>query len=88
LREPKRKIINPDKIKSIKKKVVTTQDWTNIPYYPSAEKKQELINQYGIEKTDEIIEYNLDHSIDPMVPSLPPYLDQQMFAISISNGNF
>jgi len=76
LREPPRKIIHPDKIRTNKIDSIT-DDWTNIPYYPSAEKKQELINQYGIEKTDEIIEYNLDHSNNPMVPSLPPYLQQQ-----------
>ena len=76
LREPPRKIIHPDKIRTNKVDSIT-DDWTNIPYYPSAEKKQELINQYGIEQTDEIIEYNLDNSNDPMVPSLPPYLQQQ-----------
>jgi len=48
LREPKRKIINPDKIKSIKKKVVTTQDWTNIPYYPTTSEKRENLAKYLI----------------------------------------
>jgi hypothetical protein len=40
LREPKREIINPKKIKSLKKKVATTQDWTNIPYYPTTSEKR------------------------------------------------
>jgi hypothetical protein len=40
LREPKREIINPKKIKSLKKKVSTTQDWTNIPYYPTTSEKR------------------------------------------------
>jgi hypothetical protein len=45
LRAPKREIINPNKIRSIKKKVVTTQDWTNIPYYPTtSEKRVNLAN--------------------------------------------
>ena len=35
LREPKRKIINPDKIKETKKSVISTTDWSNIPYYPT-----------------------------------------------------
>lgn len=40
LREPKRKIINPDKIKETTKIVATTQDWTNIPYYPTTREKR------------------------------------------------
>ncbi len=46
LREPKRKIINPDKIKETKKSVVTTTDWTNIPYYPTTREKRENIAKY------------------------------------------
>jgi hypothetical protein len=41
LREPKRKIIHPDKIKETRKSVVTTSDWTNIPYYPTNREKRE-----------------------------------------------
>ena len=41
LREPKRKIIHPDKIKETRKSVVTTNDWTNIPYYPTNREKRE-----------------------------------------------
>ena len=43
LREPKRKIINPDKIKETKKNVSTTEDWSNIPYYPTTKEKRENI---------------------------------------------
>ena len=43
LREPKRKIIHPDKIKETRKSVVTTNDWTNIPYYPTNREKRENI---------------------------------------------
>lgn len=47
LREPKRKIIHPDKFRSTKKTIVTTQDWTNIPYYPTtAEKRENLAKIY------------------------------------------
>jgi len=35
LREPKSKIINPDKFKETRKAVVSTTDWTNIPHYPT-----------------------------------------------------
>jgi hypothetical protein len=41
LREPKRKIINPDKIKETKKMVVSTDEWSNIPYYPTAKERRE-----------------------------------------------
>ena len=46
LREPKRKIINPDRIKQTNKTVVTTNEWTNIPYYPTTiEKKENIVKQ-------------------------------------------
>jgi hypothetical protein len=46
LREPKRKIINPDKIKQTNRSVVTTNDWTNIPYYPTTiERKENIVKQ-------------------------------------------
>jgi len=48
LREPKRKIINPDKIKETKKTVVTTNDWSNIPYYPTTREKKENVAKYLI----------------------------------------
>lgn len=46
LREPKRKIINPDKIKETKKQVITTNDWTNIPHYPTTREKRENVAKY------------------------------------------
>lgn len=48
LREPKRKIINPDKNKEITKTVTTTQDWSNIPHYPTIREKRENLVQYLI----------------------------------------
>ena len=46
LREPKRKIINPDKIKEAKKSVASTTDWTNIPHYPTSREKRENVAKY------------------------------------------
>lgn len=46
LREPKRKIIHPDKIKETKKTVVSTNDWSNIPYYPTTREKRENVAKY------------------------------------------
>ena len=41
LREPKRKIINPDKMKEAKQVIPNTNDWTNIPYYPTTRERRE-----------------------------------------------
>jgi len=46
LREPKRKIIHPDKIRETKKTVVNTNDWTNIPYYPTTREKRINMAKY------------------------------------------
>jgi len=42
LREPKRQIINPHFIQETRKMVSTTDDWTNIPYYPTSREKREM----------------------------------------------
>jgi len=46
LREPKRKIIHPEKIRETKKAVTTTKDWSNIPYYPTNREKRENVANY------------------------------------------
>ena len=46
LREPKRKIINPDKLRETRKIVTTTTDWSNIPYYPTTREKRENVAKY------------------------------------------
>ena len=54
LREPKRKIINPDKIKETNKTVVTTTDWTNIPHYPTTREKRENVAKYLVKMGKQI----------------------------------
>ena len=70
LREPKRKIINPDKIKETKQTIPNTNDWSNIPYYPTTKERREnaanlllsqgkpvpanLLNQIHNDKMDEL----------------------------------
>ena len=71
LREPARKIIHPDRIQT-NKLLTTTDDWTNIPFYPTAERKREMIQQYGQEKAEEIIEYSYKNSTDPTKEVMPP----------------
>jgi len=46
LREPKRKIMNPDKMRETRQTVVTTDNWSTIPYYPTTlERKESLVKQ-------------------------------------------
>ena len=71
MREPPRKIINPDRIRT-NKSPNSTDDWTNIPFYPTAEKKRDMIQQYGKEKAEEIIEYSFNNSTDPTMEVMPP----------------
>ena len=42
LREPPRKIINPNKLPKTNKTIVNTDDWRNIPYYPTAEEAKQM----------------------------------------------
>jgi len=49
LREPKRRIIHPDKVLANTNKVVTnTDDWSDIPYYPTSKEKREQTAEYLI----------------------------------------
>ena len=76
LREPPRKIIHPDKIRTNKIENLT-DDWTNIPFYPTAEKKKEMIQQYGEQNADEIIKYSYENSTDPTKEVVPPQMINQ-----------
>ena len=80
MREPKRKIINPDKFREIKKTVSSTNDWSNIPYYPTTREKRENVAKYLISmgkkvppelirqiETDKI----KDLEKDSIVPNIP-----------------
>ena len=82
LREPPRKIIHPDRIKTTKMSN-SIDDWTSIPFYPTAEKKKEMIQEYGKTKAEEIIEYSYTNSVDPTVAVMPPQ-KQQINAVSLA----
>jgi hypothetical protein len=71
LREPKRKIIHPDRIATNKIENLT-DDWSNIPFYPTSERKKEMIQQYGEKQAAEIIAYSYENSIDPTKEVIPP----------------
>jgi hypothetical protein len=46
LREPKRKILNPDKLRETKNTVASTDNWTNIPYYPTTSERRENVAKH------------------------------------------
>lgn len=73
LREPPRQILHPSRIKT---KVVNhiTDDWTNIPYYPTANDKKKMFQRYGHEKTEEIIQNNLN-STSQFLETQPSNID-------------
>lgn len=71
LREPPRKIIRPDNIKTTKIDHIT-DDWSNIPFYPTAEKRNEMIQTYGQKQAEKIIDYSYENSTDPTKEIIPP----------------
>lgn len=58
LREPKRKIIHPNNLKQAKQAVVSTDDWSNIPYYPTSKERREQTLNFLI-RTGKQIPINL-----------------------------
>ena len=74
LREPPRKIIHPDKIKKTNKTFVTTDDWTNIPYYPTIKERQEAQKQMELQKKGIQPPHPQQHP--PYPPQHPPHPQQ------------
>uniref|UniRef100_A0A6C0H6P2 Galactosyltransferase C-terminal domain-containing protein n=1 Tax=viral metagenome TaxID=1070528 RepID=A0A6C0H6P2_9ZZZZ len=71
LREPQRKIINPNKLANLSMQFDKTGiQQKNISYIPTSNEKQELINKYGYENAIKIINYNEHNSTDLLV--IPP----------------
>ena len=79
LREPPHKIIHPDKVTNIAIDNIKLDknDWSNIPFYPTAEKKNEMIKQYGKNAAEEIIKYSYENSNDPTKEMIPPSSSSQ-----------
>jgi hypothetical protein len=75
IREPPNKIIRPDRIQ-INTKEHLIDDWSNIPFYPTTEKKQEMIHKYGVKQAEQIIKYSYDNSREPTTHVVPPHLQQ------------
>ena len=76
LREPPHKITHPDKTNTSID--VLGNDWSDIPFYPTAEKKNEMIKQYGKNAAEEIIKYSYENSNDPTKEMIPPSSQRQL----------
>ena len=85
LREPKRKILNPDKLRETKTTVVTTDNWSNIPYYPTTSERRENVAKYLLSmgktvpdnlikqiETDKRVEVEADTFNRNIIPPQPP----------------
>jgi hypothetical protein len=66
LREPSTKILQTNRVKQ--NNSFTTNNWTRIPFYPTADKKKEMVQQFGKEKTEQIIQQSLQYSSKPTDP--------------------
>jgi hypothetical protein len=79
LREPPHKIIHPDKVTNIAIDNINLDknDWSNIPFYPTAEKKNQMIKQYGKNNAEKIIKYSYENSNDPTKEIIPPQTQPQ-----------
>jgi hypothetical protein len=71
LREPPKKIINQHRSQAATIDHLNN-DWSNIPFYPTMEKKNEMIQKYGKSDAEKIIQYSYEHSTDPTKEVLPP----------------
>ena len=84
LREPKSKIVQPEKNRETQNIVATTEDWTNIPYYPTVKERREnvartllsngkqlppaLIKQMEQDRNAEYINDNYNRNVNTFTP--------------------
>jgi len=87
LRENPRQSINRQGSKINPNNFNNMNNWVNIPYFPNQERRNELIQNYGKEQAEEIIEYSYDNSNDPNIPAIPRHLQRgQQHAYSNNNN--
>ena len=84
LREPKQKILRPDGVGTNNANSLNSE-WTNIPFYPTTEKRKEMIQKYGKNKAEQIIQYSYDNSTDPTKETMPPPPPQPIINSPITN---
>lgn len=73
LREPPGKILtSTSAYTSASANANNPNNWSHIPFYPTMEKKQEMITKYGKTEAEQIIEYSYMNSTDPTREVLPP----------------
>lgn len=79
LREPTKKIINPTNIQTTGIDHIN-ENWSSIPFYPTTEKKNDMIKKYGKLEAERIIEYSYENSTDPTREVFPPkpYLNNNL----------
>lgn len=89
LREPKRKILNPAFVKETKKIVATTNDWTNIPYYPTTKERREnvvkYLNSQGVKVPDALLKQIEHDKMEEQINDV--YNPKNIQPIQISNIN-
>jgi hypothetical protein len=54
LREPKRQIIAPNKLRQNHKPVTTTDDWSTIPYYPTTKERRIKLAEHYLKNDQDI----------------------------------
>ena len=77
LRENPRQSINRQGSKMNPNNFNNMNNWMNIPYFPNQERRNELVQNYGKEQAEEIIEYSYENSSDPNIPVIPRHLQIQ-----------
>jgi hypothetical protein len=86
LRENPRQSINRQSSKINPNNFNNMNNWVNIPYFPNQERRNELVQNYGKDQAEEIIEYSYENSSDPNIPVIPRHLQRgQQHAYSNNN---
>ena len=91
LREPQQNLVrlNISGTTNINK-AGTNDNWSNIPFYPTKERRNEMVKKYGQKDADTIIKYSYANSTDPTKEVIPNELTRkkiQQYNESLRNIN-
>jgi hypothetical protein len=84
LREPSKKIINPDDSKRLTNTYMTTDEWANIPYYPTIQERKMLQRQHP-QPLEQKYNKKQPH---PFSPEYAKYIGQKPKAVPSVNVAF
>jgi hypothetical protein len=90
LREPQQHLVRKTNVSGATNVIEASNNWSNIPFYPTKERRNEMVKQYGQRDAEAIIKHSYLNSTDPTKEVIPHELTRktiQRYNESLRNIN-